>query len=137
MITWRRRGPRCSPSAAAAGPVSRRLSAEPEAPSSEALAKQPSSRFCAAHPQANRALPEWCRDRHSVPFGQHLELIERDGRIGVVDRGSQLGALVDGMPLGGARGFSGPIFPASASSVIVLGGQRSAFAFELRLPGGS
>jgi pSer/pThr/pTyr-binding forkhead associated (FHA) protein len=66
---------------------------------------------------------------------QHLELIERDGRIGVVDRGSQLGTLVDGMPLGGPRGFAGPVFLAASRSVIVLGSERSAFAFELRLRG--
>ncbi len=107
------------------------------APSSEARAKQPVVAFLRGlTPQANRTLPEGVVEIRQFPFrvGQHLELIERDGRIGVVDRRSQLGALVDGMPLGGARGFSGPIFPASASSVIVLGSQRSAFAFELRLP---
>ena len=110
------------------------------APSSEACANQPVVAFLRGlTPQANRALPESVVEIRQFPFrvGQHLELIERNGRIGIVDRGSQLGALVDGMPLGGARGFSGPIFPASASSVIVLGNQRSAFAFELRLPGGS
>jgi cellulose biosynthesis protein BcsQ/pSer/pThr/pTyr-binding forkhead associated (FHA) protein len=64
---------------------------------------------------------------------RHLELVERDGRIGVTDRGSQLGTLVDGMPLGGAHGFAGPIFPSAASSVIVLGEPSSVFAFELRI----
>ncbi len=114
--------------------------AEPEtlAPSPQARAKQPVVAFLRGlTPQANRALSESVVEIRQFPFrlGQHLELIERDGRIGVVDRGSQLGTLVDGMPLGGARGFSGPIFPAAASSVIVLGNQRSAVAFELRLSG--
>ena len=110
-------------------------------------------------PQANRALAESVVEIRKFPFRvgrdnplsendltipdhsplqvsrQHLELIERDGRIGVVDRGSQLGTLVDGRPLGGARGFPGPLFLSADSSVIVLGDRRSGFSFELKISG--
>jgi cellulose biosynthesis protein BcsQ len=110
-------------------------------------------------PQAHRALAESVVEIRRFPFRigrenpssendltipdhsprqvsrSHLELIERDGRIGVVDRGSQLGTLVDGMPIGGACGFCGPIFLSAASSVIVLGHRNSAFAFELQIGG--
>ena len=137
--------------------------ADPEAtaPADEAPAKEPLVAFLRGlTPQANRALAESVVEIRKFPFRvgrdnplsendltipdhsplqvsrQHLELVERDGRIGVVDRGSQLGTLVDGKPLGGARGFSGPIFPTAATSVIVLGDRGSAFSFELRISGG-
>jgi cellulose biosynthesis protein BcsQ len=114
--------------------------AEAEAPADplKAPAKPPVVAFLRGlTPEANRALRESVVEIRRFPFrlGQRLELVERDGRIGIVDLGSQLGALVDGIPLGGARGFSGPIFPATARSVIVLGNQRSPVAFELRLAG--
>jgi cellulose biosynthesis protein BcsQ len=107
------------------------------APSLGAPAKQPVAFLRGLTPEANRSLRESVVEIRRFPFrlGQHLELIERDGRIGIIDLGSQLGALVDGMPMGGARGFSGPIFPSTARSVIVLGNPRSPVAFELRLAG--
>jgi cellulose biosynthesis protein BcsQ len=126
------------PTAAPAAETALPAAARPQAPaaSSQACGQQPVVAFLRGltH-EAHRAMPEGGVEIRHFPFrfGQHLELIERDGRIGIVDRGSRLGALVDGMPLGGARGFAGPIFPATARSVIVLGNQRSAVAFELRL----
>jgi cellulose biosynthesis protein BcsQ len=128
------------------------------APFLETPAKQPAVAFLRGlTPQAHRTLAESVVEIRKFPFRigrndpfsendltipdhsprqvsrRHLELIERDGRIGVVDRGSQLGTLVDGTPLGGAHGFAGPVFPSAASSVIVLGERNSAFAFELQL----
>jgi cellulose biosynthesis protein BcsQ len=129
-------------------------------PSPQAPAREPVVAFLRGlTPQAHRALAGSVVEIRKFPFRigrnnplsendltipdhsprqvsrRHLELIERDGQIGVMDRGSQLGTLVDGKPLGGAGGFSGPIFPSAASSVIVLGDRSSAFAFELQIGG--
>ncbi len=124
----------------------------------ESFAKEPAVAFLRGlTPQAHRALAESVVEIRKFPFRigrnnpfsendltipdhsprqvsrRHLELLERDGRIGVVDRGCQLGTLVDGVPLGGACGFSGPVFLSAASSVIVLGQRSSAYAFELQI----
>ena len=124
----------------------------------ESFAKGPAVAFLRGlTPQAHRALAESVVEIRGFPFRigrnnpfsendltipdhsprqvsrRHLELIERDGRIGVVDRGSQLGTLIDGMPIGGACGFSGPVFLSAASSVIVLGPRSSPYAFELQI----
>jgi len=61
----------------------------------------------------------------------HAELIERDGRIGVVDLGSHTGTLVDGRPLGGRRGDPGPRFFEGPRGRLVLGNARSPFVFEV------
>jgi cellulose biosynthesis protein BcsQ len=124
----------------------------------ESFAKEPAVAFLRGlTPQAHRALAGSVVEIRKFPFRigrnnpfsendltipdhsprqvsrRHLELIERDGQIGVVDRGSQFGTLVDGMPLGGACGFSGPVFLSAASSVILLGQRGSAYAFELQI----
>jgi pSer/pThr/pTyr-binding forkhead associated (FHA) protein len=135
--------------------------AEPEAPapSPGARAEELVAFLRGLTPQASRALAGSEVEIRSFPFRigrnnpfsendltipdhsprqvsrRHLELIERDGRIGVMDRGSQLGTQVDGTALGGPYGFAGPIFPAAATSVIVLGDERSPYAFELRIGG--
>ena len=61
----------------------------------------------------------------------HVELIESDGRIGVIDRGSRMGSLVDGRPLGGTNGELGPVFFRGDRGVLVLGNGRSPFAYEV------
>ena len=109
----------------------------------ESFAKEPAVAFLRGlTPQAHRALAGSVVEIRKFPFRigrnnpfsendltipdhsprqvsrRHLELIERDGRIGVVDRGSQFGTLVDGMPLGGACGILRSVVspPQAASS---------------------
>jgi cellulose biosynthesis protein BcsQ len=65
----------------------------------------------------------------------HVELVERDGRVGVVDLGSRMGTLVDGHPLGGRSGDLGPRFFEGDSGRLVLGNASSPFAFEVRILG--
>ena len=63
----------------------------------------------------------------------HLALIKYDGRIGVSDRGSRLGALVDGRQLGGAGGHPGPLFFTGTAGTLVLGNHFSPFQFHVTI----
>jgi len=65
--------------------------------------------------------------RHHVALIKHME------RIGIVDRGSTLGALVDDQQLGGPQGSPGPIFFSSAVTKLVLGNPHSPFQYQIRL----
>jgi hypothetical protein len=59
----------------------------------------------------------------------HAALIEQDGHIGVVDRGSELGSFVEGQPLGGEAGETGPIFFSGNGGTLVMGGANSPFRY--------
>jgi hypothetical protein len=61
----------------------------------------------------------------------HAALIEQDGRVGVVDRGSKLGSFVEGQPLGGEAGKTGPIFFAGNGGTLVMGGANSPFRYAV------
>lgn len=65
---------------------------------------------------------------------RHAELIERDGRVGVIDLGSRLGTLVDGHALGGGSD-RGPRFFEEDGGRLVLGNARSPFAFAVKIVG--
>jgi CRP/FNR family transcriptional regulator, cyclic AMP receptor protein len=67
----------------------------------------------------------------------HVELMERHGRVGALDRGSYLGSLVDGQQLGGPGGHRGPLFFKEGGGELVLGNPRSPFRFSVTplLPG--
>lgn len=65
--------------------------------------------------------------RHHVAFIKHAD------RIGIVDRGSTLGALVDDQQLGGPQGSPGPIFFSDAVTKLILGNPHSPFQFQIRL----
>jgi CRP/FNR family cyclic AMP-dependent transcriptional regulator len=72
----------------------------------------------------------------AMPFQisrHHLKLIEQDGRIGVSDRGSRLGSLVDGRQVGGSGGATAPIFFAGAEGVLVLGNPDSPFQYKVTI----
>jgi pSer/pThr/pTyr-binding forkhead associated (FHA) protein len=72
----------------------------------------------------------------SVPLQvsrHHLALIAREGRVGVVDRGSTLGSWVDGQQLGGRSRLSGPLFFAGAEGILVLGNRDSPFRYRVSL----
>ncbi|MCZ6875962.1 MAG: cyclic nucleotide-binding domain-containing protein [bacterium] len=63
----------------------------------------------------------------------HLALIKHADRIGVVDRGSTLGALVDDQQLGGPQGNPGPIFFPHSVTSLILGNPHSPFKYNIIL----
>jgi CRP-like cAMP-binding protein len=69
----------------------------------------------------------WQISRH------HLAFIVEDQRVGVVDRGSQLGASLDGIRFGGSRDEPGPVFLQGDRGQLVIGSPESPYEFELTL----
>ena len=70
----------------------------------------------------------------SVPFQvsrHHVALVNQGGHIGVMDRGSTLGAIVDGQRLGGKHGHPGLVFLGAAGGTLILGTEESPFRFQL------
>jgi hypothetical protein len=65
----------------------------------------------------------------------HVAIINYAGNIGVADRGSYLGALVDNRRLGGLDGNPGPLFFAGSEGLLVLGEDTSPFRFKVVLLG--
>ena len=65
----------------------------------------------------------------------HVALICKGGRFGVIDRGSSLGALVDGKQIGGRKGAPGPHFFEHQETTVVLGTRKSPFQFKVTLSG--
>jgi cellulose biosynthesis protein BcsQ len=61
----------------------------------------------------------------------HAALIEQDGHVGVVDRGSKLGLFVEGQPLGGEAGESGPIFFSGNGGTLIIGRANSPFRYAV------
>jgi cellulose biosynthesis protein BcsQ len=73
--------------------------------------------------------PPWQVSRY------HAQLIERDGQVGVLDRHSRVGTLVDGRTLGGPNGDCSPAFFRSPVGNLVLGNKQSPFAYEVEIGG--
>jgi CRP/FNR family cyclic AMP-dependent transcriptional regulator len=72
----------------------------------------------------------------SVPLQisrHHMEFIQVGGRIGVSDRGSYLGSIVDGQVLGGENGIPGPIFFEGSEGTLILGNNKSPFRYKIRI----
>jgi CRP-like cAMP-binding protein len=61
----------------------------------------------------------------------HVTLFLRDGRLGVLDRGSALGALVNGRRVGGTGGETGPVFFDGPEGALVLGNNQSPYRFKV------
>lgn len=66
----------------------------------------------------------------------HVSIVHHDGSIGVVDRGSTLGATVDGCMIGGSFTDVGPVFFGASGGTLVLGMEPSLFRFEVVISGG-
>jgi hypothetical protein len=65
---------------------------------------------------------------------RHAHLIRQDGRIGVVDLGSQHGTWVDDRQLGGPTADPGPAWIDAPGGVLVLGDRnRSPYAFDVEV----
>lgn len=61
----------------------------------------------------------------------HISLVRKGADIGILDRGSTLGAELDGRRVGGNTDSPGPIFMSGAEAILVLGDPRSPFKFKL------
>lgn len=61
----------------------------------------------------------------------HVSIILEGERIGISDRGSQLGARVDGVRIGGHSG-PGPIFLKNGEGTLVLGNDKSEYRYKIR-----
>ncbi len=64
----------------------------------------------------------------------HVSLIWDAERVGVVDRGSALGASVDGKRIGGKFG-PGPVFFENKEGVLILGDEASPYQYRLKVSG--
>lgn len=62
---------------------------------------------------------------------RHVEIVERDGRIGVLDLGSRLGCLIDGRRLPGPDARPGPVFFPASGGTLILGGETSPYRYEV------
>lgn len=62
----------------------------------------------------------------------HVSILFEGGRVGVVDRGSELGAVVDGKRIGGKHG-PGPVFFEGKEGSLLLGGDDSPFQYRIRV----
>ena len=72
----------------------------------------------------------------SVPLQisrHHMEFIKVGDRIGVSDRGSYLGSMVDGRLLGGEEGTPGPLFFEESEGTLILGNNNSPFRYKIRI----
>lgn len=72
----------------------------------------------------------WQVSRH------HVALIRLGDRIGVVDRGSRLGAAVDGRRIGGPDGVDGPVFFDGNEGVLALGNAATEWKYKVFLEEG-
>ena len=61
----------------------------------------------------------------------HLAFIKGEEGIGVIDRGSQFGSLLNGDQLGGVNGDPKPVFLSEPESILVLGHVTSPFKYKI------
>ncbi len=62
----------------------------------------------------------------------HVSIVYEGGRIGVLDRGSELGASVGGTRIGGKHG-PGPVYFDGKEGVLILGEDASPFQYRIRV----
>ncbi|MDQ3001659.1 MAG: cyclic nucleotide-binding domain-containing protein [Fibrobacterota bacterium] len=62
----------------------------------------------------------------------HVSIVLDNGRVGVLDRGSELGAVVDGTRIGGKHG-PGPVYFQGKEGVLILGNDDSPYQFMIRV----
>jgi CRP-like cAMP-binding protein len=61
----------------------------------------------------------------------HITIFQQNGRIGVSDRGSTLGAEVNGKRFGGRSHSIGPIFFEGGEGILVLGSPESPYRYKV------
>ncbi|GAB4442263.1 MAG: hypothetical protein Kow0031_24350 [Anaerolineae bacterium] len=72
----------------------------------------------------------------SIPYQvsrHHVMLVKEQSRVGVLDRGSTLGAALDDVRLGGQGHRPGPLFITGDEGTLVLGISGSPFQYKIRL----
>lgn len=75
-------------------------------------------------------------DQDPLQISRHHVSIIKDGdKIGVVDRGSHLGALVDGVRIGGKKGAQGPAYFQEGGGILILGTDASPYRYRIRKSG--
>jgi CRP/FNR family cyclic AMP-dependent transcriptional regulator len=62
----------------------------------------------------------------------HVNIVRENGKLGVVDRGSQLGALVDDVRIGGKRNSPGPAFFKGDEGILILGTAASPYRYKIK-----
>lgn len=62
----------------------------------------------------------------------HVSIVREQGRLGVIDRGSQLGALVDDVHIGGKKHAPGPAFFKGDEGILILGTATSPYKYRVR-----
>jgi len=70
----------------------------------------------------------------SIPYQisrHHAVIIREKSQIGAMDRGSTLGAMVDGNRFGGGLHNPGPVFFAGDGGILVLGTDESPFRYQV------
>jgi hypothetical protein len=63
----------------------------------------------------------------------HVTIFQENGRLGVSDRGSTLGAEIDGQRFGGRSHSIGPIFFKAGGGILVLGSSDSPFRYKVTI----
>ena len=61
----------------------------------------------------------------------HVSIIKEGDKIGVLDRGSQLGALVDNQRIGGKKHGPGPVFLKGDEGILILGTDTSPYKYKI------
>jgi CRP-like cAMP-binding protein len=62
----------------------------------------------------------------------HVSIVREDGKLGVIDRGSKLGAVVDDVHIGGKKHPPGPAFFKGEEGILILGTAASPYRFRIR-----
>lgn len=73
------------------------------------------------------------QDRDPLQISRHhVSIVKENGKLGVMDRGSKLGAVVDGAAIGGKKHPPGPAFFKGDEGILVLGTATSPYRYRVR-----
>jgi hypothetical protein len=62
----------------------------------------------------------------------HVSIVRENGKLGVLDRGSKLGAVVDDVHIGGKKHSPGPVFFKGDEGILILGTATSPYRYRIR-----
>jgi len=63
----------------------------------------------------------------------HISIVQTEEGIGISDRGSRLGSLLDGQQLGGQQGNPKPLYLHNQQGLLVLDNLHSPYKFKLSI----
>lgn len=73
-------------------------------------------------------------DRDPLQISRHhLSIVQEGDKVGVLDRGSQLGASVDDERIGGKSDSPGPVFFKGDEGILVLGTDKSPYRYKVTI----